>query len=161
MTMKTRSKYGNTRVVTEDGQVFHSKKEKARYDVLKRMEENGEIWNLRRQVRYTLLPPVFETKQIRLKTRIKEKVIQLYRETTYAADFVYMKDGVEIVEGTACPDHIHICLRIAPKHGAGNVVGGLKGKSAIVLHERHPGWRRITGRDRTLWARGYYVSKRP
>jgi putative transposase len=27
-----------------------------------------------------------------------------------------------------------------------------------VLHERHPEWRRITGRDRTLWARGYYVS---
>ena len=67
-------------------------------------------------------------------------------------------DGVEIVEGTACPDHIHICLRIAPKHSAGNVVGRLKGKSAIVLHERHPEWRRITGRDRTLWARGYYVS---
>lgn len=98
MTTKTRSKYGNTRVVADDGQVFHSKKEKARYDVLKKMEEKGEIWNLRRQVRYTLLPPVFETKQIRLKTMIKEKVTQLYRETTYAADFVYMKDGVEIVE---------------------------------------------------------------
>jgi putative transposase len=67
-------------------------------------------------------------------------------------------DGVEMVEGTACPDHIHICLRIAPKHSVSNVVGRLKGKSAIVLHERHPEWRRITGRDRTLWARGYYVS---
>ena len=67
-------------------------------------------------------------------------------------------DGVEIVEGTACVDHIHICLRIAPKHSVSHVVGRLKGKSAIVLHERHPEWRRITGRDRTLWARGYYVS---
>jgi putative transposase len=67
-------------------------------------------------------------------------------------------DGVEIVEGTACPDHIHICLRIAPKHSVSNVVGRPRGKSAIVLHERHPEWRRITGRDRTLWARGYYVS---
>ena len=46
-------------------------------------------------------------------------------------------DGVEIVEGSACPDHIHICLRIAPKHSVSNVVGRLKGKSAIILHERH------------------------
>ena len=67
-------------------------------------------------------------------------------------------DGVEIVEGSDCTDHIHICLRIAPKHSVSHVVGRLKGKSAIVLHERHPEWRRITGRDRTLWARGYYVS---
>ena len=67
-------------------------------------------------------------------------------------------DGVEIVEGSACVDHIHICLSVAPKHSLSNVVGTLKGKSAIVLHERHPEWRRLTGRDRTLWARGYYVS---
>ncbi|MBQ9001249.1 MAG: IS200/IS605 family transposase [Eggerthellaceae bacterium] len=67
-------------------------------------------------------------------------------------------DGVEIVEGGACADHIHICLRTPPKHAVSNVVGKLKGKSAIVLHERHPEWRRATGRDRTLWARGYYVN---
>lgn len=57
-------------------------------------------------------------------------------------------DGVEKVEGSACADHIHICLRIAPKHAVSSVVGKLKGRSAIVLF----------GRDRTLWARGYYVS---
>ena len=67
-------------------------------------------------------------------------------------------DGVEIVEGGACPDRIHICLRIAPKHSVSDVVGKLKGKSATILHERRPEWRRITGRDRTLWARGYHVS---
>ena len=67
-------------------------------------------------------------------------------------------DGVEIVEGSTCPDHIHICLRVAPKHAVSSVVGKLKGKSAILLHERHPEWRGITGRDRTLWARGYYVN---
>ena len=67
-------------------------------------------------------------------------------------------DGVEKVEGSACADHIHICLRIAPKHAASSVVGKLKGRSAIVLFGRHPELRRVTGRDRTLWARGYYVS---
>ena len=45
--------------------------------------------------------------------------------------------GVEMVEGSACPDHTRTCLRIAPKHRAGNVVGRSRGKSAIILHERH------------------------
>ena len=45
--------------------------------------------------------------------------------------------GVEIVEGSACPDHTRICLRIAPKHSAGNVVGRSRGKSAIIPRERH------------------------
>ena len=66
--------------------------------------------------------------------------------------------GVEIVEGSACPDHIRICLRIAPKLSVSSVVGKLKGKSAIILHERRPEWRRAAGRDRTLWARGHCVS---
>lgn len=64
------------------------------------------------------------------------------------AALVEQMDGVEKVEGSACVDHIHICLRIAPKHAVSSVVGKLKGRSAIVLF----------GRDRTLWARGYYVS---
>ena len=67
-------------------------------------------------------------------------------------------DGAEKVEGSACADHIHICLRIAPKHAVSSVVGKLKGRPAIVLFGRHPELRGVTGRDRTLWARGYYVS---
>ena len=39
--------------------------------------------------------------------------------------------------GDACPDHARVCLRAAPKHSVSNVVGRLKGKSAIILHERH------------------------
>ena len=74
------------------------------------------------------------------------------------AALVEQMDGVEKVEGSACVDHIHICLRIAPKHAVSSVVGKLKGRSAIVLFGRHPELRRVTGRDRTLWARGYYVS---
>ncbi len=63
-----------------------------------------------------------------------------------------------MAEGSACPGHIHICLRIAPKLSAGDVVGKLKGKSSIILHERRPEWRRAAGRDRTLRARGCCVS---
>ena len=67
-------------------------------------------------------------------------------------------EGVEIVEGSTRSAHVHICLRVAPKHAVSGVVGRLKGKCSILLHERHPEWRAITGRDRTMWARGYYVS---
>ena len=73
-------------------------------------------------------------------------------------DLVAREDGVEIVEGSACPDHIHLCLRVPPKHAVSKVVGRLKGRSSIILHERHPELRLATGRDKTLWARGYYVS---
>jgi putative transposase len=66
-------------------------------------------------------------------------------------------DAQELVEGTLCPDHVHICLRIAPKHSAGKVVGKIKGRSAITPSGRHPEWRDLTGRDRTFWARGYYA----
>lgn len=67
-------------------------------------------------------------------------------------------EGVEIVEGSTCSDHVHICLRVAPKHSASGIVGRLKGKCSILLHERRPEWRAITGRDRAMRARGCYVS---
>lgn len=71
------------------------------------------------------------------------------------AKLVEAKDGIEIVEGSVCRDHIHMCLRIAPKHSVGKVMGYLKGKSSLILFGHHPEWRVIAGRDRTFWARGY------
>jgi putative transposase len=84
--------------------------------------------------------------------QVRQEVGQIIR------NLVEHMDGVEMVEGTLCPDHIHICLRIAPKHSVSKVVGRIKGRSAITLFERHPELRGVTGRDRTFWARGYYVS---
>lgn len=74
------------------------------------------------------------------------------------ATLVEAKDGLEIVEGSVCSDHIHLCLRVAPKLSVSKVMGYLKKKSALVLFDHHPEWRKITGRDRTFWARGYFVS---
>jgi putative transposase len=68
------------------------------------------------------------------------------------------KEGLEIVEGSVGKDHIHMCLRIPPKYAVSKVVGYLKGKSALILFDHHPEWRDITGRNRTFWARGYFVS---
>lgn len=85
-----------------------------------------------------------------------EQVRQEVKDTL--AMLAAAKAGIEIVEGSVSKDHIHLCLRIAPKHAVSKVMGYLKGKSALVLFDHHPEWRNITGKDRTFWARGYYVS---
>jgi len=63
----------------------------------------------------------------------------------------------EIVEGHLKPDHVHMCLSIPPKYAVSNVVGYLKGKSAIQIARRFGGRERnFTGEN--FWARGYFVS---
>lgn len=71
---------------------------------------------------------------------------------------VEAKDGVEVPGGSVCTDHARMCLRIAPKHSVPEVMGHLKGKGAPVLFDHHPERGSRTGRGRTFWARGYYVS---
>lgn len=65
--------------------------------------------------------------------------------------------GVEIMEGHAMPDHIHLVLRIPPKFSVARVVGYLKGKSAIQIHREALGVKKgFAGRH--FWSRGYCVS---
>ena len=64
--------------------------------------------------------------------------------------------GVELLEGHLMPDHIHMCLRIAPKFSVALVIGFLKGKSAVRIHRQILGHKRVTGMH--FWARGYCVS---
>lgn len=63
---------------------------------------------------------------------------------------------VEIVEGAVCADHVHLCISIPPKLSVSEFVGYLKGKSALMIFDKHP---EIGSKwDRSFWARGYYVS---
>jgi len=65
--------------------------------------------------------------------------------------------GVELVEGYAMKDHIHMLLMIPPKYSVANTVGFLKGKSAIrIFRDYLQVKRNFTGRH--FWARGYCVS---
>jgi len=67
------------------------------------------------------------------------------------------QQGVELIEGHAMPDHVHLCLSIPPKFSVANTVGHLKGKSAIRIHREYLGkTRNFTGFH--FWARGYCVS---
>lgn len=46
--------------------------------------------------------------------------------------------GVEIIEGAVCADHVHMCVSIPPKISISNFMGYLKGKSTLMIYDRHP-----------------------
>jgi putative transposase len=65
--------------------------------------------------------------------------------------------GIEVIEGTLCIDHIHMCLSIPPKYSVATIVGYLKGKSAMILFEKYSRLKK-NFKGHSFWARGYYVS---
>ena len=65
--------------------------------------------------------------------------------------------GIEIIEGHMMPYHIHLLLSIPPKYSVSQIMGYLKGKSAMMIFERHANLKYKFG-NRHFWAEGYYVS---
>ena len=78
--MQSMTKYGNTKIPTTEG-TFDSKRELTRWRELQMLEKAGEIHNLRRQVKFELIPKVGKN-----------------RATHYIADFVYKRDGETVIE---------------------------------------------------------------
>lgn len=66
------------------------------------------------------------------------------------------RKGIEIIEAEACPDHIHMFVRIPPKYSVSGIMGYLKGKSSLMIFERHANLKYKYG-NRHFWCRGYYV----
>lgn len=64
--------------------------------------------------------------------------------------------GIEIIEAELCPDHIHMLLAIPPKYSVAQVIGYLKGKSSLMIFDRHANMKYKYG-NRHFWCRGYYV----
>ena len=64
---------------------------------------------------------------------------------------------VEIIAAEACPDHIHMYVSIPPKISVSAFVGYLKGKSTLMIFERHANLKYKYG-NRTFWCRGFFVS---
>ena len=64
--------------------------------------------------------------------------------------------GVILLEGEVCPDHVHILVEIPPKMSVASLMGFLKGKSSLIIHERHANLKYKLG-NRSFWCRGYYV----
>ena len=76
---------------------------------------------------------------------------------TILRDLCRQKEGIELVEGKAMPDHVHLLLSVAPKYSIAMTIGYLKGKSAIRIN-RDLMKRKGTLFGRSFWARGYCVS---
>ena len=64
---------------------------------------------------------------------------------------------MEIIEANACPDHIHMLVSIPPKMSISGFMGYLKGKSSLIIFERHANLKYRYG-NRHFWCKGYYVS---
>ena len=64
--------------------------------------------------------------------------------------------SVELVEGAVCVDHVHISVSIPPKLSVSEFMGYLKGKSALMIYDKHPEQR--SKWSKSFWARGYYVA---
>ena len=64
--------------------------------------------------------------------------------------------GVNIIGAELCPNHVHMLLEIPPKFSVSGVMGFLKGKSSLLIHERHGNLKYKYG-NRSFWCRGYYV----
>ena len=84
---------------------------------------------------------------------------KLYGKVRYSfgliiRDLCRQKD-IEIIEGHAMSDHVHMCLNVPPKYSIAHIVGFLKGKSAIRLHRQYYSHMKD---GKSFWARGYFVS---
>lgn len=65
-------------------------------------------------------------------------------------------EKVELIEAEACPDHIHMLVSLPPYLSVAQFMGYLKGKSSLMIFDRHANLKYKYGR-RNFWARGYYV----
>ena len=66
------------------------------------------------------------------------------------------RKGVTIIEAEACPDHIHMFVEIPPKYSVAEIMGYLKGKSSLIIFDRHANLKYKYG-NRHFWCREYYV----
>lgn len=66
------------------------------------------------------------------------------------------RKGIEIIEAEVCPDHVHMLISVPPKMSIAGVMGYIKGKSTLLIFERHADMKYKYG-QRQFWCRGYYV----
>ena len=91
------------------------------------------------------------------KYRKKRLFVELRQELGPVLRELARQKECEITEGRMLSDHVHILIRIPPKHAVSQVVGYIKGKSAIHIARTYVGRKRnFVGQH--FWARGYYVS---
>ena len=96
---------------------------------------------------HIVFAPKFRGKEIYAK--IKSDIGKILRK-------LCEQKGVEIIEAQACPDHIHMLVSIPPSISVSQFMGYLKGKSSLMIFDRHANLKYKYG-NRHFWCRGYYV----
>ena len=90
------------------------------------------------------------------KYRRKEIYGQLKKDIREILRKLCEQKGVEIIEAEACPDHIHMLVSVPPYLSIAQFMGFLKGKSSLMIFDRHANLKYKYG-QRSFWCRGYYV----
>lgn len=81
--------------------------------------------------------------------RIKRKIGKILRD-------LLTRKWIEIIEAELCIDHVHMLLEIPQKYSVSEIMGYLKGKSSLMIFDRHANLKYKYG-NRNFWCRGYYV----
>ena len=91
--------------------------------------------------------------------KFRRKVIygQIKADVGNILSMLCKRKGIEIIEAECMPDHVHMFVRIPPKYSVSQIVGYLKGKSSLMIFERHANLKYKYG-NRHFWCKGYYVS---
>ena len=90
------------------------------------------------------------------KYRRKEIYSQLKKDIGEIIRKLCNEKKVEIIEAEACPDHIHMLVSVPPYISIAQFMGYLKGKSTLMIFDRHANLKYKYGK-RSFWCRGYYV----
>ena len=90
------------------------------------------------------------------KYRRKKLYGQVKRDVREIISTLCKWKGVEIVDGAVCVDHVHLSVSIPPKMSISSFMGYLKGKSTLMIYDRHPELQ--SKWNKAFWARGYYVA---
>ena len=90
--------------------------------------------------------------------KYRRKIIygELKQDIANTLSMLCKRKEVHIVEAEICSDHVHMLVEIPPKMSVSDFVGYLKGKSTLMIFERHANLKYKYG-NRHFWCRGYYV----
>ncbi len=120
---------------------MHNKNKENRLD-------NNSLSHTKWRCKYHIVfAPKFRRQEIYGK--LKKDIGQILRE-------LCQRKGINIIEAELCPDPVHMLIEVPPKYSISEIMGYLKGKSSLIIFDRHANLKYKYG-NRHFWCRGYYV----
>lgn len=90
--------------------------------------------------------------------KFRRKIIygQIKQDVAKIISMLCKRKGIEIIEAECCKDHVHMLIKIPLKYSVAQIMGYIKGKSSLMIFDRHANLKYKYG-NRHFWCRGYYV----